>query len=170
VGATEVFERTRAVTIVAWHVYSGYLVTRAPGEATGLADTTAPIFFVNVLYAACAVAMLLSHRRAAATITEKRRIRVLVVGTVAGAILAAAVFTISVISVPLLMERDVDFLSAIFTSIQAVLRNPKPMLLWAWLVALLTACGLVTLYLGLIVTFPLVGHATWHAYRETVGQ
>ena len=97
-------------------------------------------------------------------------IALLVVGTVAGAILAAAVFAISVVSVPLLMERDVDFLSAIFTSIQAVLRNPKPMLLWAWLVALLTACGLVTLYLGLIVTFPLVGHATWHAYRETVGQ
>ena len=79
-----------AVTIVAWHVYSGYLVTRAPGEATGLADTTAPIFFVNVLYAACAVAMLLSHRRAAATITEKRRIRVLVVGTVVGVTAGAA--------------------------------------------------------------------------------
>jgi uncharacterized membrane protein len=43
------------------------------------------------------------------------------------------------------------------------------MLLWAWLVAILTAFGIATLYIGLIVTFPLVGHATWHAYRETVG-
>ncbi len=94
----------------------------------------------------------------------------LVVGTGAGGILAAAVFSISVISVPLLMERDVDFLSAIITSLKAVWQNPKPMLLWAWLVALLTVCGLVTLYLGLIITFPLVGHATWHAYRETVGR
>jgi uncharacterized membrane protein len=94
----------------------------------------------------------------------------LVVGTGCGAILAAAVFAISVVSVPLLMERDIDFVSAVFTSLQAVLRNPKPMLLWAWLVALLTAFGLVTLYIGLIVTFPLVGHATWHAYRETVGR
>ncbi len=97
-------------------------------------------------------------------------IALLVVGTGAGAILAAAVFAISVISVPLLMDRDVDFMTAILTSALAVLRNPKPMLLWAWLVALLTACGLVTLFLGLIVTFPLVGHATWHAYRETVGR
>ncbi len=97
-------------------------------------------------------------------------VALLVVGTGAGAILAAAVFAISVISVPLLMERDVDFMTAILTSALAVLRNPKPMLLWAWLVALLTACGLVTLFLGLIVTFPLVGHATWHAYRETVGR
>lgn len=94
----------------------------------------------------------------------------LVVGTGCGAILAAAVFAISVISVPLLMERDVDFMTAILTSVLAVVRNPKPMLLWAWLVALLTACGLVTLFLGLIITFPLVGHATWHAYRETVGR
>jgi len=97
-------------------------------------------------------------------------VALLVVGTGCGALLAAAVFAISVISVPLLMERDVDFMTAIVTSVLAVLRNPKPMLLWAWLVALLTACGLVTLFLGLIVTFPLVGHATWHAYRETVGR
>ena len=97
-------------------------------------------------------------------------VALLVVGTVCGAALAALVFAISVVSVPLLMERDIDFASAVFTSLQAVIRNPKPMLIWAWLVALLTAFGLATLYLGLIVTFPLVGHATWHAYRETVGR
>jgi len=97
-------------------------------------------------------------------------VALLVVGTGAGAVLAAAVFAISVVSVPLLMHRDVDFMTAIMTSIIAVWRNPKPMLIWAWLIAFLTACGLVTLYLGLIVTFPLVGHATWHAYRETVGR
>ncbi len=94
----------------------------------------------------------------------------LIVGSAAGALLAALVFAISVVSVPLLMERDVDFMTAVITSIKAVTRNPKPMLLWAWLVALLTACGLVTLYIGLIVTFPLVGHATWHAYRDTIGR
>jgi len=94
----------------------------------------------------------------------------LVVGSAAGALLAALVFAVSVISVPLLMERDVDFMTAVITSIQSVRRNPKPMLLWAWLIALLTACGLVTLFLGLIITFPLVGHATWHAYRDTIGR
>ncbi|MGF1628802.1 MAG: DUF2189 domain-containing protein [Kiloniellaceae bacterium] len=97
-------------------------------------------------------------------------VALLVVGTACGALLATAVFTISVVSVPLLMERDLDFASAVFVSVQAVLRNPKPMLLWAWLVALLTGIGLATCFLGLIVTFPLVGHATWHAYRETVGR
>jgi uncharacterized membrane protein len=96
-------------------------------------------------------------------------VALLVVGTGCGAILAALVFAISVVSVPLLMERDIDVVSAVIISLQAVARNPKPMLLWAWLVAILTAFGIATLYIGLIVTFPLVGHATWHAYRETVG-
>jgi uncharacterized membrane protein len=96
-------------------------------------------------------------------------VALLVVGTGCGAILAALVFAISVVSVPLLMERDIDVVSAVIVSLQTVARNPKPMLLWAWLVAILTAFGIATLYIGLIVTFPLVGHATWHAYRETVG-
>lgn len=96
-------------------------------------------------------------------------VALLVVGTGCGAILAALVFAISVVSVPLLMERDIDVVSAVIVSLQAVARNPKPMLLWAWLVAILTVFGIATLYIGLIVTFPLVGHATWHAYRETVG-
>jgi uncharacterized membrane protein len=96
-------------------------------------------------------------------------VALLVVGTGCGAILAALVFAISVVSVPLLMERDIDVVSAVIVSLQAVARNPKPMLLWAWLVAILTALGIATLYIGLIVTLPLVGHATWHAYRETVG-
>ncbi len=94
----------------------------------------------------------------------------LVVGTAFGALLAAVVFSIAVISVPLLMERDLDFMTAVITSMKAVRENPGPMLLWAWLVALLTVCGLVTLYLGLIVTFPLVGHATWHCYRDTIAR
>jgi len=97
-------------------------------------------------------------------------VTLLVVGTGAGAILAAAVFAISVVSVPMLMDRQVDFMTAIMTSLIAVWRNLKPMLLWAWLIAFLTAFGLATLYLGLIITFPLVGHATWHAYRDTVGR
>jgi len=71
-----------AVIVVAWHLYAGWLITRPPGRPTGLPDTMAWVFGVNVLYATCAVGMLLEHRRAAATITERRRIRVLVVGTI----------------------------------------------------------------------------------------
>lgn len=92
----------------------------------------------------------------------------LVIGSVVGAVIAFSVFAISAVSVPLLMAQDRDVMTAIITSIRATIINFKPMLLWAWLIAGLTACGIATGYLGLIVTFPLIGHATWHAYRSVV--
>jgi uncharacterized membrane protein len=92
----------------------------------------------------------------------------LVLGTIVGAVLAALVFSVSVISVPLLLERNFDAVSAGLTSLRAVQLSPRPMALWAALIAALTALGIATLGVGLIVMFPLVGHATWHAYREVV--
>lgn len=92
----------------------------------------------------------------------------LIVGSAFGAVLAAAVFAISVVSVPLLMVRDVDAVTAMIVSIRAVRANLVVLALWAWLVAVLTGFGLIPAYLGLIVTFPLVGHATWHAYRDLI--
>jgi uncharacterized membrane protein len=77
-------------------------------------------------------------------------------------------FAISVVSVPILMRHDVDVLTAIALSAQLVMNNPGPMLLWAWLIAILSAMGLATLFVGLIIVFPLVGHATWHAYKSVV--
>lgn len=92
----------------------------------------------------------------------------LAVGTAFGAALSFIAFAISAISIPMLLERDVDAVTAIIASIRAVKDNFGVMLLWAWLIALITAAGLATLFLGLLVTFPLIGHATWHAYRDLV--
>lgn len=92
----------------------------------------------------------------------------LAIGTIIGAGLALTAFAISAVSVPLLMARDCDAITAIIVSVRAVLENFWTMMVWAWLIALLSAVGIATLFVGLIVTFPLVGHATWHAYRELV--
>lgn len=92
----------------------------------------------------------------------------LIVGTAVGAILAGFVFAISAVSVPMMMVRPVDTFTAVVTSMKACAQNPRPMLLWAVLIAGITVLGLGTLFIGLIVTFPLLGHATWHAYREVV--
>lgn len=92
----------------------------------------------------------------------------LVVGSGVGAVLAIATYVTTVVSVPMLLARDVDAITAVFTSLQAVRQNLPTMILWAWLIVVLTGCGLVTLFLGLAITFPLVGHATWHAYRDLV--
>lgn len=85
-----------------------------------------------------------------------------------GGILAAPVFASSVVSMPLLLDRRVTLMQAVLTSWQTVLVNPIPMGLWAALIMGLTVLGLGTLMLGLIVVIPLLGHASWHAYRDLV--
>jgi uncharacterized membrane protein len=92
----------------------------------------------------------------------------LVVGSLAGAAIAFCIFAASAVSVPLLMSRELDAVTAVVTSFRAVLLNPGPMMLWAWLVTMLIGVGMVTGFLGLAITFPLIGHATWHAYRAVV--
>ncbi len=85
-----------------------------------------------------------------------------------GAVVAAVVFAMSVISVPMMLDRRVDVVTAVVTSVRVVLANPRAMLLWAGMIAALSLAGVVLLLLGLIVTMPLLGHATWHAYRDLV--
>ncbi|MFT4078149.1 DUF2189 domain-containing protein [Rhodomicrobium sp.] len=92
-----------------------------------------------------------------------------VVGTAVGALFAFVAYAISAISVPMLLDRRVDVVTAIIQSVQAVRTNPEAMLLWAALILGIVVLGCVTLFFGLVIAFPLVGHATWHAYRELTG-
>lgn len=93
----------------------------------------------------------------------------LIVGTVVGGALALLTFSISVVSIPLLLDRpQANVIDAMATSFRTVQTNFVPMLFWGTLIVVFTAAGLATLYLGLIVTLPLIGHATWHAYRDLV--
>ena len=105
---------------------------------------------------------------AAALLLTTHGLGLLVTGTIVGGLLAALVFAISVISVPLLMTRRIDAVTAIATSLRAVRLNPKPMALWAGLIAGFMLLGLASLYVGLVIAFPLIGHATWHAFRDLV--
>jgi uncharacterized membrane protein len=87
---------------------------------------------------------------------------------VLGGALAAPVFASSVITIPLLLDREVSVLAAVLTSWRVVMDNPVPLALWAALIGLLTLVGLATLMLGLVLVVPLLGHASWHAYRDLV--
>lgn len=83
-----------------------------------------------------------------------------------GGFFALFVFAISVVAVPLMLDRGTDAVTSGIASIGACARNPGPMLLWAAAIAVLVGIGMATWFLGLIVVMPVVGHATWHAYRE----
>jgi uncharacterized membrane protein len=85
-----------------------------------------------------------------------------------GGLGAAVVFAASVVSVPMLLDRDVDLPTALATSVRAVGENPGAMVVWAALVMLLTLASMATLMIGFTVTIPVLGHATWHVYREVV--
>ena len=93
----------------------------------------------------------------------------LAVGTAFGAVLAFAAYAISVVSIPLLVDREVDAMTATIASLVSVRDNFVPMMLWAWLIAIFTAVGIATLLLGLILFFPLLGHASWHCYHDVLG-
>lgn len=93
----------------------------------------------------------------------------LIVGTGFGFVLAASTFAICAVSIPMLLDRpEITFLEAVTVSIQAVMENWKAMALWAGLIVVFTGLALIPFYLGLIIAMPLIGHATWHAYRDLV--
>jgi uncharacterized membrane protein len=85
-----------------------------------------------------------------------------------GGLLAAGVFALSVVTMPMLLDRRGELFPAIGASLAAVNENPLPMALWATLIMLLTLIGFVTALLGLIVIMPWLGHASWHCYRDVV--
>lgn len=86
-----------------------------------------------------------------------------------GAIFALIIFSITLISIPLIKDKQMDAITAAIASVRALILNPTPMIVWAGLIAVLSMLGLVTLFLGTLVAGPLLGHATWHAYRDLTG-
>ncbi|MEL6477082.1 MAG: DUF2189 domain-containing protein [Pseudomonadota bacterium] len=92
----------------------------------------------------------------------------LLIGTVVGGAVAALLFAISVISVPLMLDRDIDIVTAMVTSVQAVSKNLKPMVTWAAILAVASAVAMLPLFLGMVLVFPVLGHTSWHLYRRTI--
>ncbi len=90
------------------------------------------------------------------------------VGTAVGFLFAVTVLTISAISFPLLLDRDVGAAIALATSIRVVARSPMTMALWGFIVAALLVIGSIPFFVGLTVVMPVLGHATWHLYRSAV--
>ena len=95
-------------------------------------------------------------------------IEFLAVGSAVGAIFAGLVFTASAFSLPMMLDRGTDAITGALTSTHAVLKNKGVMLLWGAIIVGLVALGFATAYLGLAIVLPVIGHATWHAYRETI--
>ncbi|MBZ8133087.1 hypothetical protein CLD20_07405 [Afifella sp. IM 167] len=106
---------------------------------------------------------------AAIVTTTPEGLGFLLVGTAVGAFLSLVLFSATVVAMPLLLDRDLDFVSAMIVSFKSVKENPGPMLAWGFLVAGLTILALLPAFLGLFVVLPVLGHATWHLFEKLVG-
>jgi len=92
----------------------------------------------------------------------------LITGGAIGCVLAVLTLAIGAVSIPMLLQRDVNVFTAIVTSVMAVRHNWQTMALWSALIVVFTLVGMATFFVGLVVTMPLIGYATWHAYRDLV--
>ncbi|MBN2761201.1 MAG: DUF2189 domain-containing protein [Rhodobacteraceae bacterium] len=90
----------------------------------------------------------------------------LAVGGAIGGAMAAIMFSLTVISLPLLLHREVDFITAMITSVRAVLTNPVALGMWAAIIAGLMFAAMLPFFLGLFIVLPILGHASWHLYRR----
>lgn len=147
---------------------------RAPGQVfgAGLALTffliiwiraAALLYVINFPYQMLNIPNLLNQ-----TFFSLDGLTFLVVGTLIGSVFAVFAFLMSAISLPMMIGERADFLPALLTSFFSVTLNPKAMILWAAIIVIVTAVGMATAFIGLAITLPLIGHATWHAYRSVV--
>jgi uncharacterized membrane protein len=134
-----------AVVVIAWAWLSGLLFERAMGGALPSIYDTSWQSILDWDYAGFLVTYMTT-----------------------GAVFALVAFALSAVSAPMIFDRSVDTRTAILTSLKAVALNPVPMAIWAISIAVLTSIGFITLLLGLVIILPLLGHATWHAYRDLV--
>lgn len=103
-----------------------------------------------------------------AQLLDPENIGFLITYTVVGGVFASLIFVTSVVSIPMIMDRQTDAVSAGLTSIRACLQNPGVMIVWGALVTVLIGLAMLPAFLGLLVVGPVIGHATWHAYRHIV--
>ncbi|PWB59608.1 MAG: hypothetical protein C3F17_16375 [Bradyrhizobiaceae bacterium] len=104
----------------------------------------------------------------AVVLTTSEGLIFLAIGNLVGAALSLVLFSLTVVSFPLLLDREVDVVTAMITSVRAVATSPGPMIGWAAVIVMLLILSALPAFLGLLVTLPVLGHATWHLYRRLV--
>lgn len=172
-GFYEVSRRLEAGLPLSWDVVLG-AVWRQKGRDMGwMALVTGFAFFIWVDWAAIVFLLFfgLKELQFAAfleALTTTTGLHFMLLGNFAGAVMATIVFSITVISFPLLMDRDIDFATAMTASVRAVMANPLPMAVWAAIIGLCLFGAIITFFIALPVVLPVLGHGTWHMYRKVV--
>ncbi len=97
-------------------------------------------------------------------------IMMLFIGSIVGGAMALLLFAVTVVSVPMLLDREIDVVTTMVVSFRCVLANKRPMLMWGVIIAASTLAAMVPLFLGMLIVFPVLGHASWHLYRRAIAR
>ncbi|MEM8814092.1 MAG: DUF2189 domain-containing protein [Pseudomonadota bacterium] len=153
----------------------GVMVRQQQREFGWMAFTTLFIFWIWMYQVRLLLAVFLGSKSFSSAssfvtviTTTPEGWQFLFVGSLIGLVLALVLFSVSVVSMPLLLDREVDFVTAMITSISTVAQNPKPMITWGILITALTIAAMLPFFLGLLIVFPVLGHATWHFYQRAI--
>jgi uncharacterized membrane protein len=149
---------------------------RARREIGWMAFVTLFVFLVWMYQVRLLIAVLLGLHASFSSLPEfvtvvlttNEGLLFLALGNLVGAALSLILFSLTVVSFPLLLDRDIDAVTAMITSVRAVVMSPLPMIGWAAIIVVLLALSSLPYFLGLLVTLPVLGHATWHLYRRIV--
>jgi uncharacterized membrane protein len=151
-------------------------VIRGRGEVGWMAFVTIFIFVMWMYQVRLLMALFLGlnvsfsslQQFITVVLTTNEGLVFLMVGNLDGAVLSLILFSLTVVSFPLLLDREVDFITAMITSVRAVVTSPVPMIGWAAVIVVLLIVSAMPFFLGLLVTLPVLGHTTWHLYRRIV--
>lgn len=172
VGLFEVSRRIEASEPLDWRAVTRVVFAQKDRQMPSMAMVILLLFMFWVFVAHTVFALfmgvsaLTNITSSVETLLQGRGLLMLVVGTLIGGGFAAVLFSITVVGLPLLLEREVDFITAIIASFNAVILNPWIMLLWALVIAVWLFVGIVPFFLGLFIVLPVLGHASWHMYRR----
>lgn len=175
VGLYEVSRRLEHGTPLSWNGILGVVRRQSGREFAWMAFVTLFVFWIWVYQIRLLVALILGTKASASmtrfievvTSTSEGFV-FLAIGHVVGAVLALILYSVTVVALPLLLEREIDVVTAIATSVKAVFNSPAPMLGWGICVTLLVIAASIPVFLGYFVVLPVLGHATWHLYRKIV--
>ena len=172
VGLYEVSRRLEAGEPLDWPAVAGVVFAQKDRQIPSMAMVIL-LMFMFWVFVAHTIFALFMGLSALTNITSSpeillqgRGLLMLAVGTLIGAGFATALFCFTVVGLPLLLDREVDFVTAIVTSCRAVAKNPVTMLLWAAIIAAILFAATLPLFLGLFIALPVLGHASWHMYRQ----
>lgn len=176
VGLYEVSRRIQAGQPLAWNEILLVMRNQSRSELSWMAFVMLFFFWIWMYQVRLLVALFLGRlsfgsweRFFDILVTTPEGIGFLIIGHLIGGALALGLFAITVVSIPMLLERNVDFVTAMITSIKTVIASPVVMLAWGLIVTLAVLAAMVPAFLGLLVVLPVLGHTTWHIYKKAVG-